>query len=403
MEMHKRQFRGEWIPADILDLFENSTITATELLLLVTVDSLVHPERGCWATNDYLGGKVQTTPDHVRRMLRKLERLGLIIKTTTNNNRSMETAWSRVTLKTPLDRTPLGGRAFAPGGAGINARQSITERENTEAGSASPPTAKSGEEKDLMGYVGFITPKETEPASSCLQHHKDWATQLRQALYDKGRGVTRWNKLSWANQFRQLETTDGLAAARISEVLAWYCENLGGEYVPQAFAAESFRRKFVAIENAMQRHKAATKTYTLAGPQKVLYDKVAIAHWPNGALRDVPKLIAETYSRYETWWIKFQSFITIQGRDSQLSEYQRQNLLRFAMHVRTDLARPDVFTAWWVGVVQRKLSSWEGWDGSLHPYIWKTDHPMFTKALTQWSKEWSGETKWADLLLATIK
>lgn len=403
MEVHKAQFRGAWIPVEILDQFHSKTINATEMVLLVTIDSLVHPKRGCYASNEYLAGQVQTTPDHVQRMLRKLVGLGLVFRTIDKNVRALTTVWSRITIEKPPSGGYEGrGVAFLPGGDGICATQSITENKYTEAAAPEVPSADVGKAKTTMGYVGFTatTPKETK--GSPLPHQESWAAALRQSIYDKGRGVTRWSKRSWANEFRKLQDTDGVSAERISEVLAWYGKHMGGEYIPQAYCAEAFRRKFVAIEGAMQRQQAAVKVYTPVGDTKAIYDEVRTLAWPNGCSKDLPKLIMESHANYATWYAKFKRLAAGQGIDS-LPNTLRTSLVKFAEHVKLEVCHPTKFIKWWVLEVQRKIVAWEGWEGTLPHYVWYAGHPMFSKAGAKWSKEWDGQTKWWSLLYSAIE
>lgn len=68
---------------------------------------------------------------------------------------------------------------------------------------------------------------------------------------------------SWAQEFRKMISVDKVDPQRLQEVLDWYCskwreEDLnrrGGnsDYLPVAFSAKTFRKKFLNIELAMER------------------------------------------------------------------------------------------------------------------------------------------------------
>ena len=56
----KQKMRGIWIPVEIWQMFLEKDIGSTELHLLATIDSLVTPETGCFASNKYLGDLLLT-------------------------------------------------------------------------------------------------------------------------------------------------------------------------------------------------------------------------------------------------------------------------------------------------------------------------------------------------------
>lgn len=64
---------------------------------------------------------------------------------------------------------------------------------------------------------------------------------------------------SWANDFRLLKEKDGVDSQRIKKVLTWYRKNIGGQYVPEAFSASTFRSKFLKLESALERQKNPPK------------------------------------------------------------------------------------------------------------------------------------------------
>lgn len=58
---------------------------------------------------------------------------------------------------------------------------------------------------------------------------------------------------SWSKSFEQLSRIEGVANERIENALSWYAEHIGEEYVPVVESGDSFRKKFLSIENAMKR------------------------------------------------------------------------------------------------------------------------------------------------------
>jgi hypothetical protein len=78
-----------------------------------------------------------------------------------------------------------------------------------------------------------------------------WAGRLRDALH-AGRKVSNKAPLHlWAAEFARLKKLR--PPEEITRVLAWYCDHIGGDFVPQAYSAASFKIKYAAIAAAMTR------------------------------------------------------------------------------------------------------------------------------------------------------
>lgn len=67
---NERAFRGVWIPADI---WTNRDLSLQEKVMLIEIDSLQHPERGCFKTNAKLAEFFGLSPSRVSRVISKLE------------------------------------------------------------------------------------------------------------------------------------------------------------------------------------------------------------------------------------------------------------------------------------------------------------------------------------------
>lgn len=110
-EQHDPQFTGWFIPVEIVHLFWERKITADEMLLLATVDSFVKRGKasvGCFASDDYLGRKMNMAPRSIRRALSKLRKLKLIRTICFDGRkRYMETKWSRASVRTGLAKNGL--------------------------------------------------------------------------------------------------------------------------------------------------------------------------------------------------------------------------------------------------------------------------------------------------------
>ena len=73
------KFEGWFIPADMVDLFQEGRITLKEMVLLAIIDSLVTAKgEGCFASNAYLGKKMCLSRDSIQKMISNLKKQGLV-------------------------------------------------------------------------------------------------------------------------------------------------------------------------------------------------------------------------------------------------------------------------------------------------------------------------------------
>jgi hypothetical protein len=74
MKSTDRAFNGIWIPAEI---WESPILTLMEKCLIAEIDSLDKGD-GCWAGNDFLAERLQTTKGNVANTVSKLRALGMV-------------------------------------------------------------------------------------------------------------------------------------------------------------------------------------------------------------------------------------------------------------------------------------------------------------------------------------
>lgn len=106
--------------------------------------------------------------------------------------------------------------------------------------------------------------------SRCAQHLADAISATRK--------INTNSKVSaWANAFRMLHTRDKIQKQRIKKVLVWYCSLLSGglpPYTPEAYSGQTFREKFLRIENLMDRGNKSTDNKI-----KLSEDGIKICEW----------------------------------------------------------------------------------------------------------------------------
>ena len=76
--MNNRDFKGVWIPKEI---WLNDNLSAIEKCLLVEIDSLDNdPEKGCFASNEYLGKFIGVSAGRAANMICDLRKRGFIVQ-----------------------------------------------------------------------------------------------------------------------------------------------------------------------------------------------------------------------------------------------------------------------------------------------------------------------------------
>ena len=70
-----RAFKGIWIPAEV---WLNPELSITEKVMMVEIDSLQHPERGCYASNAHFAGFFDISISRVSQIINGLQRKGFL-------------------------------------------------------------------------------------------------------------------------------------------------------------------------------------------------------------------------------------------------------------------------------------------------------------------------------------
>lgn len=86
--------------------------------------------------------------------------------------------------------------------------------------------------------------------SKFLQYAQKLASSIQQ---NKNINITQQKIHSWAKSIKQLHSIEGVSFVRIKNALNWYEQHIGEEFVPVIESGDSFRKKFVKLENALQR------------------------------------------------------------------------------------------------------------------------------------------------------
>lgn len=105
-EHHNKNFRGWFIPASVVYLFEQGKLNAKEVLLLAMIDSLVEEKPngsviGCFASNRYLADKMSfSDATSISKLIARFKKMGLVEEHFFDGRkRYLFTKWSNPRIK----------------------------------------------------------------------------------------------------------------------------------------------------------------------------------------------------------------------------------------------------------------------------------------------------------------
>lgn len=287
-EHHQRQFRGCWIPIEIIDLLQQGELSCQEVMALAIVDSLVTPDSGCYASNEYIGKSLGISGTRTSQIISELIKKGLIIKVSFDGRRRhLETAWSKIDpekvnnkwlkgkLRERHDRY-ANEQNDAPQDADFsdtksdfrNSQPRLSDSESLTIGKRkSYVIEKKIEkciEKDTLspaergdGLTGFPINKRTstDTDDQNLQYTKSVTKELYDALAKRRKIMRNVNLGKWSSKIKKFLADSPITQSEFDRVLKWYINNIDGKYVPRAYSAATFCEKFVSIKDAYERNQ----------------------------------------------------------------------------------------------------------------------------------------------------
>jgi hypothetical protein len=189
------------------------------------------------------------------------------------------------------------------------------------------------------------------------------------------------NLSTWAKHFRRLRRH--VPCDQVERVLDWYEGAIGGEYVPQAYNAKSFREKYPALLSAMRRakgHATDVEAQAVSPDGQGVCDRLRLA-WPNGEAEQAPALATQTHSAYKA----FRTFLREHALDSDgmrglpLAE-RKDSRWRFLAGILCErLPSADSYTEGWLKAMHKMATTWDKWNGNLLRQQWHPEHKRFLK------------------------
>lgn len=174
-----------------------------------------------------------------------------------------------------------------------------------------------------------------------------------------------YNPKTWA---RQMADTRAQVQdpERFDRVLDWYCHNLGGQYVPQAYSARAFGEKFIQIEQAMERDIGPTQVKDEAGlpaeddkEAQAALRRLLTYEWPKGASQRLGGLVGKATRDFRA----FRKAL----RAASKAEDDRE-VAKLAGYCFQAMHRTEEFVVQWFEDQHRRACHLRQWDGNLAPF-----------------------------------
>lgn len=256
---------------------------------------------------------------------------------------------------------PNGTAGDGPNGT-VKKEVALTEHKEVCRPNAAAPRIGTTEKEVRMFGAGLfdsqLPPAIIRPASPSQRDYAS-AERLHDAVATKANLRRRWNRAKWARELSILRNEVG--DTRMEEALAWYCANIKGEYVPESFCGESFRKKFPKIEAAMRRGNRTPATVTSVSVCATQIAKRLLSRYDWGAsaeqLAPCVQLTIDRMAEFRDRCRKVTSPKTAADVAARIAKHLTASVVEHLAEV-------------WVADLNALAGAWKGWDGNLMKLAW---------------------------------
>lgn len=381
------QFRDPRVPGAWLHLLCENKITALEFSLAIVIDAYVKiGGEGCWASNKHLARSLGCTQRSIIRSLNRLEEIGCVVRYVKDNRRYLETVWSRVLE----GGCPAGHPPRARPGTLIVVPTELQNKYKCRDRGAVAGGVTGANDK-MAFFPNLTTQKKNPPSLEDFER----TTQLHEAIVHSTTTIQKWSKSKWADEFRILRGELEQDEVRVQEVLDWFSDHIGKPYVPEAYSAYGFRKKFLQIESAMKRDKKKNPRVTPSQPALDIADRLGRKHWPKGSKDQIPIVAEVSLQNYTSFLSRVREALADLNED----EPGAARMGRFIEYLLGKLPSTTHFVESWLAEANRRVQGWESWSGDLTAFAYEMNHKDFQAHGRGLASRWGGsEGPWEKLM-----
>lgn len=340
---------------DLLNLATLRNTPYEDGMFLCTVEYL---KRGSW------------TVDEQRARLEALRKKGYL---RTEKRGLPPCRWVEIDIEAierALDLVDSQSRANAREQSRANGRvkkktptESSNDPKNCRPNAAAQRIGTTTKEEDSMTGTGLLDiPVKTEGLAPTPEDYEN-ANKLHAAVAGKTNLQRRWSRSTWAKQLAMLRQEVG--NARMIPVLIWYCANIKGEYVPESFCGESFRKKFPRIEAAMNRDRKQNPEVTITPATEGAFKRLRCLGWPKGTEAQLKTFVQLSTDRMRQFRDRLGKLLHSEMHDCSLVA---TTLVKHLDHA------PALAEAWG-HTVHARIANWKDFNGNLIPFAWDVSKP----------------------------
>lgn len=181
----------------------------------------------------------------------------------------------------------------------------------------------------------------------------------------------------WLSEFVKLEKKETPEA--VMKVMDWYVKNIGKEFVPEAYCASSFRKKFDQIKK--QADEVHVDVRELSERQQKLLRRLSRFNWA-GCDKGLAKVVQTSFERYEVFRKTMADGIKVLRERAEQEPSRRGKLKRLANIIdylfrSGKISSPEVFLMNWMDQFATIIS--KGYEVSGTRLTFATNNPTFLK------------------------
>lgn len=255
------------IPAEVLF---HPKLSCMEKILFGFIRNLSRSERGCWASNNWLGGLLGVKGQTISNAVAKLKYYELIEVGYLQLGDGKQVRRIFINPEYPAIYERMLTETYKNINKGVLQKlyPSITKiitpynkshnKEDKEIDNKKDKENKSILSKDFSKEKN-LSSKKKQSIQKRNQNFSPLAEKLAKIVQsNKNIKVTKPQIKTWSNEIRKLSEMKEVHINRIENALDWYADNIGGEFIPVIESGASLNNKFTQLEDAMKRDKGSS-------------------------------------------------------------------------------------------------------------------------------------------------
>jgi len=254
-------FIGVWIPAEIW-LDEN--LPLREKCLLATIHGM-GGRAGCYASNDYLTSFLQVNTRHLQKMIKRLIKKGLIKKEIQTNGKRLLISNYRLTIADDTANDIVDDiEKDSTKEEEVEPEATPRPKRRIDPAKKAHPRARPNRDSDYSIVNNILSTQQSGQTESAKKTPLDDSQFLHIAekvastvQKHKNVNITKKQVHQWSKEIQRLWKFLNKDMDRIENALDYLSNHFDDKYCPRIESGLSLRKKFLRLEDAMERTKSS--------------------------------------------------------------------------------------------------------------------------------------------------